>query len=55
MIEVVNSPHGIPVSYCLSYGVLLIIFQGLTSSLIGQPGSFALPAVMRDSRVALLL
>ena len=32
----------------------LIIFQGLTASLIDQPGSFELPAVMRSIGIALL-
>ena len=32
----------------------LIIFQGLTASLIGHPGNFALPAVMEGTEIALL-
>ena len=34
--------------------VPLIIFRGLTASLIGQPGSFALPAVMGSTWIVLL-
>ena len=32
----------------------LIIFQGITASLIGQSGSFALPAVMGGTGIVLL-
>ena len=34
--------------------VPLIIFKGLTASLIAQPGSFALPALMGGTGIALL-
>ena len=32
----------------------LIIFQGFTAFLIGQPGSFALPAIMGGTGIVLL-
>ena len=53
--EVVETPHGILVSYCLSYGTF--IFQGLSASLIAQSCSLvtlALPAEMGSTGIALL-
>ena len=52
MNEVVNPLHWISVSYYLSYGPPLIIFQGFTTSLIGQFGSFALLTVTGGTGIA---
>ena len=54
MTEIVEFPHGILVSFCLSYGPSYY-FPRFTASLIGRYGSFVLPAVMGGTRIALLL
>ena len=54
MIEVVDPLHSIPVSYCRYYGAPLIIFLCLTTSLICQARSFALPALIGCTGIALL-
>ena len=54
MSEVVDPLHGIPVSYYLSYGPLLLFSQSLTVSLIGHSVSIALPAVIGGTGMALL-
>ena len=46
--------HGIPVSDCLSCGPLIFISKVSSAPLISQSGSFALPAVMGCTGVALL-
>ena len=51
---VVDPLHGIPVSYCLSYGPLILFSKVSSASLISQSGSFALPAVMGCTGIALL-
>ena len=51
---VVDPLHGIPVSYCLSYGPLLLFSKVSSASLINQSYSFALPAVMVCTGIALL-
>ena len=53
MNEAVDLLHGISVSHCLSYGPILLFFS-LSASVIGQPGNFALPAVVGSTGIALL-
>ena len=54
MNEVVDPLHGIPVSYCHSYGPLILFSKVSSTSIISQSGSFALPAVMGCIGIALL-
>ena len=51
---VVDPLHGILVSYCLSYGPLILFSKVSSASLIGQHCSFALPAVMGGTGIVLL-
>ena len=51
---VVHPLHEIPVSYCFSCGLLILFSNVSSASLIGQSGSFALPAVIGCTGVALL-
>ena len=51
---VIDLLHGIPVSDCLSCGPLILLSKVSSTSLISQPGSFALPAVMGYTGIALL-
>ena len=51
---VVDLLHGIPVFYCLSYEPLILFSNVSSASLISQSGSFALPAVMGCTGIALL-
>ena len=46
--------HGIPVSYCVSYGPLILFSKVSSASLICQSGSFELPALMVCTGFALL-
>ena len=48
----VDPLHGIPVSYCLSYGPFISFSKVSFASLISQSGSFALPAVMGCTGIA---
>ena len=43
---VVDPLRGIPVSYCLSYGPLILFSKVSSASLISQSGSSALPVVI---------
>ena len=43
---VVDPLHGIPVSYCLSCGLLILFSKVSSASLVSQSGSFALQVVM---------
>ena len=50
----VDPLHKIPVSYCLFYGPLILFSKVSSISQISQSGSFALPAVMECTGIALL-
>ena len=50
----VNPLHGIAVPYCLSYRPLILFSNVSSASLISQSGSFALPAVIGCTEIALL-
>ena len=51
---VVNPLHEIPVSYCLSCGLLILFFKVFYASLNSQSGGSALPVVMECTGIALL-
>ena len=51
---VVNTSHGILVSYCLSCGTLTLFSKVSSASLIKQSGSLSLPAVIGCTGIALL-
>ena len=54
MYRVVDPLHGIPVSYCLFYGLFILFAKVSFASVISQSGSFALPAIMGCTGIALL-